>query len=99
MCDDEDVGAGERFADEGAIRVGEDLEVAVGEARGGGDVRGVRGVGGLHLLRHFGADRPGLGVELVEEDAGDLRLGERRCSCFRDRHSLTVRGARDGVNS
>ena len=74
MGDDEDVGGGERLAGEGALGVGRDLEVAVGERLGGEGVGGVLGVGGLHLLGELAADRPRLGVGLVEEDAGDLRL-------------------------
>ena len=50
--------------------VGGDLELALGERRGGAGERGVGGVGGLDRRGDLGADRPGLRVRLVEEDAG-----------------------------
>ena len=58
----------------GRSAFGGDVEVAVGERLGGDGVGGVLRVGGLHLLGELAADRPRLGVGLVEEDAGDLRL-------------------------
>jgi DNA-binding Lrp family transcriptional regulator len=72
--DDEDVGAGEGLSGERALGVRRNVEVAVGERLGGERVRGVPGVRRLHLLGELAADRPRLGVGLVEEDAGHLRL-------------------------
>ena len=84
MGDHEDVGAGKRVAVEGALGVGEDVEVAGGEALGGDRVGGVRRVGGLHLLGEVAADGPRLGVGLVEEDARDLGLRQLvRSACHR----------------
>ncbi len=71
--DDQEVGVAE-LRGERAGGVVEDLEIALGEGVGGGGEGGVAGVRGLHALGEVGADRPRLGVELVENDAGKLRL-------------------------
>ena len=70
--DDQHRGAGERVGVERAVGVGGDVERARGEQLRGAGERRVAGMGGLHLGRDLGADGPGLGVGLVEEDAGEL---------------------------
>ena len=53
--------------------MGGNVELARGERAGGVRERGVTWMGGLDLAGDLGADRPGLGVGLVEEHAGGLR--------------------------
>jgi hypothetical protein len=74
VSDDEHVGWCERFAGQRAVVVRCDLEVALGERRGGTGEGGVGGMGGLNLARELGANGPGFGVRLVEEDAGEFRV-------------------------
>ena len=74
MGDDEHVRLGERRGVERGGVVRGDLEVAALERGGGCRQRGVGGVSGLHALGDLGADRPRLGVGLVEEDPGASRV-------------------------
>ena len=80
--DHEGVGAFERGGVERAAGVGGDREVALRERTGGDRQGGVGRVGALHRLRLLWADRPGLAVGLVEEDAGGLR--DRCGHCVHD---------------
>ena len=68
MGDDQHVGRRERVGIERGGVVGGDVEVAAPERGGRCGQRGVGRMGGLHALGDLGADRPRLGVGLVEED-------------------------------
>src|SRR5690349_21705449 len=83
MGDDEHVRARERVARQRAVLVGEDLEVPARQVLSGRRVGGVLRVSGLHLLGAVAADRPRLGVGLVEQDARDFGLSEHSVSLLR----------------
>ena len=60
--------AGQQLVGELAVGVARDLEVPLGERPRRPGERGVAGVGRLHPRRELRADRPRLGVGLVEQD-------------------------------
>jgi hypothetical protein len=73
--DDEHGDALERRGRERAAHVDGDLELARGEGAGGVGERRIAGVSGLDRGGDVGAHCPGLGVGLVEDDGGELRVG------------------------
>ena len=81
--DDEHVGARQQPAVDRRGRVRADLEVAPLERFGRARERGVGGMGCLHPLGHFGADRPRFRVRFIEEDPGSLAVLRSFHQCLR----------------